>query len=207
MTSATAQNHDNLAPDFLPAGYKSTILQQFVNSLGRWQDAQILDIGPVCQENITYFAIRMKKHYACDMFLRLKREGSEGLSSGDVWRHLDYPPRNFDGIQLWDLIDHLDDGEVSQLVSLCYSMLRATGLLMLIAFEKEPALPTTSTFVIGQDYHISLRPQPHLKLSWHCRHNRALMSLMGGFNIVKSFQYRNGLREFLYEKPGLLRDE
>lgn len=206
MASATSPRHDDLKADFLPAGYKSTILEQFVSTIHRWPNTQVLDLGPVCEENITFFAVKMGRHYVCDMFLRLKREGSKGLSSGKVWRHLDYPPHIFDGIQLWDLCDHLDDKEVSQLVSLCNSMLRSTGLLMLIAFEKEPVPQTASTFVIGQDYHLSFRPQPHLELPWHFRHNRALTSLMGDLNIVKTYQYRNGLREFLYKKPGLLRD-
>ena len=56
----------------------------------------------------------------------------------DVFRHLDYPPRSFDGIQLWDLTDHLDDNQARRLVRRCFDMLRSTGLLMLIAFEKKP---------------------------------------------------------------------
>jgi hypothetical protein len=48
--------------------------------------------------------------------------------------------------------------------------------------------------------------QPHLALPWHCRHNRALVSLLADFNIVKLFRYRNGLRELLIKKPGLVRD-
>ena len=206
MTIAPAQNRNPSTSNLLPAGYKSTILEEFVQSFRRWQDPQILDLGPVCEENITFFAIRMRRHYVCDMFLRLKREGSKGLATGNVWKHLDYPSQNFDGIQLWDLCDHLNDQEVNQLVSRCHSMLKSTGRLMLVAFEKEPALPTANTFVIGQDYQMSLRPQLHLKLPWYCRHNRALTSLMGKLNIVKSFQYRNGLREFLYKKPGLFRE-
>jgi hypothetical protein len=48
---------------------------------------------------------------------------------------------------------------------------------------------------------MSYRVQPHLNLAWHCRHNRALMSLLTGFSIVKSLRYRNGIREILFKKP------
>jgi hypothetical protein len=77
---------------------------------------------------------------------------------------------------------------------------------MLIAFEKKPTPDLINTLVIGQDYLLDVRVQQHLKLPWFCRHNRALMSLLAEFNIVKSFRYRNGLREFLFKKPGLIRD-
>jgi hypothetical protein len=91
-------------------------------------------------------------------------------------------------------------------VKRCFEMLRSTGLLMLIAFEKKPTPDTINTFVIGKDYQLDVREQQHLMLPWYCRHNRALMSLLADFNIVKSFRYRSGLRELLFEKPGLIRD-
>ena len=148
-----------------------------------------------------FFAQRLHRDYVCDMFLRLQRETGKNPKDRDVFRHLDYPPRSFDGIQLWDLTDHLDDNQVKRLVKHCFDMLRSTGLLMLIAFEKKPAPDNINTFVIGRDYLLNVRVQQHLKLPWYCRHNRALMSLLAEFNIVKSFRYRNGLREFLFKKP------
>ena len=79
--------------------------------------AQVLDLGPVCEENITYFARRVKRFHVCDMFLRLNRNKREGLPSKMVWKHLDYRPHSFDGINLWDFIDHLNDDEIAQLAS------------------------------------------------------------------------------------------
>jgi hypothetical protein len=85
-------------------------------------------------------------------------------------------------------------------------MLRATGLLMLIAFEKKPVSSIANTFVIGQDYRVDIRPQPHLELPWKFRHNRALTSILSNFTIVRSFRYHSGIREFLFKKPGSFRD-
>jgi hypothetical protein len=85
-------------------------------------------------------------------------------------------------------------------------MLRATGLLMLIAFEKKPVSSIINTFVIGQNYRVDIRPQPHLELPWNFRHNRALTSLLSHFTIVRSFRYHSGIREFLFKKPGGFRD-
>ncbi len=199
-TSITQDPADSNAA-LSPAGYASEILNLFIDPLVRLKDGQMLDIGPVCEENIMFFASRLRRLYVCDMFLRLIREQRVARHSRNVWRHLDYPARFFDGIHLWDLCDHLDDQRVSQLVALCLSMLQPGGLLMLTAFEKPPAHSRVNSFVIQDGYRVSYRFQPHLNLAWHCRHNRALMSLLTGFSIVKSLRYRNGIREILLKKP------
>jgi len=206
LTATPAQHPSFLDTELFPVGYGSTILELFVESLARWNDVQILDAGPVCQENITFFANRMRRLYACDMFVRLHRALGEQPQPGKFCRYLDYPPGSFDGIQLWDLIDHLDDDRARQLVARCFEMLRSTGLLVLIALEKSPQAAKINTFVIGREYRLDLRLQPHLELPWYGRHNRALMSLLAEFEIVKSYRYVNGLREFLFKKPGLVRD-
>ena len=206
MTTSTAQHPGHSGTERPPVGYSSTILEMFIESLAPWNEVQILDAGPVCQENIIFFANRMSRLYACDMFIRLHRALGEQPKPGKFCRHLDYPPRSFNGIQLWDLIDHLDDDQARQLVTRCFEMLRSTGLLMLIALEKEPEPAKINTFVIGRNYRIDLRLQQHLELPWYCRHNRGLLSLLAEFEIVKSYRYYNGLREFLFKKPGFIRD-
>ena len=206
MAASTAQHRNLSDTDRFPVGYSSTILELFVESLARWNDVQILDAGPVCQENITFFARRVKKHYSCDMFIRLHRALGEQPEPGNFCKHLDYPPRSFDGIQLWDLIDHLDDDQAKPLLERCFDMLRPAGLLMLITSEEIPEPATINTLVIGRNYRLDLRPQQHLELPWHGRHNRALMSLLAEFTSVRLFRYRNGLRELLLKKPGPVRD-
>ena len=181
--------------------YTSEILKLFVGTLGHLKDARVLDVGPVCEENIMFFAHWIKRHYVCDMFARLSRRSNERSHPGNVWRHLDYPPQSFDGIHLWDLCDHLDDGQVKRLIRQCGLILQPEGLLMLVALEKPPLPPQISTFVIRNDYQVDFRVQSHLNLAWYCRHNRALMSLLTGFNIIRSLRYRNGIREFLLKKP------
>jgi len=206
LTTPIAQYRNNSDAESFPVSYNSAILKLFVETLEGWRNSQILDAGPVCQENIMFSAGRMHRHYVCDMFLRLQREQINKSGGGDVFRHLDFAPRSFDGIQLWDLIDHLDDDQARQLGKRCFKMLRSTGLMMLIAFEEKPAPERINTFVVGEDYRVDFRLQPHLALPWHCRHNRALISLLADFNIIKLFRYRNGLREVLLKKPGLIRD-
>ena len=206
MTNSIAQQPAYSDTEPFPVGYSSTILEQFVDSLEGRRDVRTLDAGPVCQENIMFFGRRMSRHYVCDLFLGLQQELAQKHNPPHLFKQLDFPPRSFDGIQLWDLIDHLDDSQVRQLIARCFDMLRATGLLMLIAFEKKPVPAIINAFVADRQYRVDFRQQPHLDLPWYCRHNRAFMSMLAEFDVVKLFRYRNGLREFLFQKPGLVRD-
>jgi len=200
---ATSISPDQRDPNaaISPASYTSEILRLFIDPLARLKDGRILDMGPVCGENVMFFAGRLRKLFVCDMFFRLIREQSVARHSRNVWRHLDYPAGFFDGIHLWDLCDHLDDKMVNQLVQRCFSMLRPGGFLLLTAFEKPPSSGRVNSFIIQNDYRVGFRVQPHLNLDWHCRHNRALMSLLSSFRIIKSLRYRNGIREILLKKP------
>ena len=204
MTTLTAKHRSHSDAEPFPVAYNSTVLELFLESIERWKDVRSLDAGPVCQENMIFFARKIQRHYACDLFIRLHRSLGQGSKSGTFCQDLDYSPNSFDGIQLWDLADHLDDDQARKLVTRCFEILRPTGLLMLIALERKPEPTTINSFVIGRNYRLDLRRQPHLELPWYGRHNRALTSLLAEFEIVKSFRYINGLREFLFKKPGLV---
>jgi hypothetical protein len=50
-------------------GYASVLLQTYVEILEQSSRAQVLDVGPVCEENIKYFAPRVKRFHVCDFAL------------------------------------------------------------------------------------------------------------------------------------------
>lgn len=181
--------------------YTSKVLQLLAGTFEKHRNSLVLDVGPVCNENIEFFARRVKRLSVCDLFIRLNRDRRKGLKTNRVWRNLDYAPRSFDAINLWDLMEHLDDNEARRLTEICCNMLKPNGLLFVTAFEKQPAPREVSSFVTGQDFQLSLRPLPGLYLPWHYRHNRALISLLMPLLVVKIFCYRSGIREFLFQSP------
>jgi hypothetical protein len=141
-------------------GYDSMMLQLYTETLsGLDQELQILDLGPVCEENILYFSQRVKRFHVCDMFIRMERIRREGKSISTIWDDLDYPAQSFLGIHLWDLIEHLEDPDVNKLVDLCHIMLKPRGMLMVISFEEQLAPSIINSFVAQDEYHISMRPQ------------------------------------------------
>jgi hypothetical protein len=157
-----------------------------------------LDLGPVCGENINFFAHRVQRLYVCDVFIRLERNHRKGVPLSWAWRQLDYPPQSFDGILLWDLADHLNDHEVKKLVESCQNMLKPSGMITVCVLGAKTLANTVNSFVIGDGLRLHLRPQPHLNLPLHVRQNREVLSLFTPFTPVRSFIYRSGLREFLF---------
>jgi hypothetical protein len=179
--------------------HTSNVLRVFMERLEGRQNTQLLDLGPVCSENINFFARRVKTLFVCDMFLRLDSASRRNLPTTDVWEHLDYPPLSFDGIMLWGLIDYLDDSEVRKLLDLCSTMLKPSGTLLAVIQGEFTTTSTLNSYVIADNFEVYLRPQPHLSLSLRTRHNRALMTAVAPFTPIKSFVSRNGMREILLQ--------
>jgi hypothetical protein len=181
-----------------PTNYTSSVLHLFVQAIEHCQEPQALDLGPVCGENIDFFAHRVQRLYVCDMFIRIDRNRRKGVPLSWALRQLDYPRQSFDGILLWDLADRLNDREAKGLVELCRNMLKPGGIVTVFVLGVRSLLDTVSSFVIGDGLRLHLRPQPHLDLPLHIRQNREVLSLFTPFTPVRSFIYRNGLREFLF---------
>jgi 2-polyprenyl-3-methyl-5-hydroxy-6-metoxy-1,4-benzoquinol methylase len=180
--------------------YTSKILQQLTNRLEKQRNALVLDVGAVSNENINFFAQRAKKLFVCDIFAHMNRYQSSGLKKKSVWRHLEYEPNSFDVINLWNIVQHLNDNDAKILTEICSKIVKKNGLLFVIDIENRISAHAVISFVIGEDFQISLRPQTHLDFPWYCRHNRAMISLFTPFTTVKIFQYRKGIREFLFQR-------
>jgi hypothetical protein len=137
----------------------------------------------------------------CDLFRRLCEERTKGRSASHVWPDLNYPVGSFEAIQLWNLGDHLEDLEFTRLVELCILMLKPKGMLMLVADGEQRESASSNCFAIGDSFRLLVRARPDLDLPVHHRHNRDLIARMSPFKLVKSFIYRSGRREFLFQHP------
>ena len=179
------------------AAFTSGMLKMYFENLGQCSNAEVLDVGPVCEENIRYFAQRVKRFHICDLFLRLNRNRLKGLSTEKVREYLDYAPRSFDGINLWDLIDHLKNDEIGRLVNRCQILLKPGGMMTVTSFEKQWAPSQTHSFIMKDGGRITFRLQDHLDLPRYYHSNRIMTAILSEFRTVKSFIYRNGVREFL----------
>ncbi len=193
----TSRNPDEFT---YPADYTSEMLQLYIDKLEQQAQPGIVDLWPVCEENIMFFANRVKRHHVCDLFIRLDRHRRRQLPFGKLWDHLDYPHHCFSGIHLWDFLDRLDDSQAGRLLHLCHQMLQPGGMVMLTGFEESAQSSLIYSFVTLDNFRLTFRPQHHLDLPLFYRSNRELTALMSKFRLLKSFLYRNGVREFFFQR-------
>ncbi len=197
MATPTVPVYDYSHAEPSLSDYTSRMLKMYFEKLDHSPMAQVLDVGPICEENIIYFAQRVKRFHVCDLFLRLNRYRRKGLPVKKALEFLDYAPSSFDGINLWDFIEHIDNDEIGKLVNLCHTLLKPRGMMIITSFEEQWAPPQIHSFVMKNEYQITFRLQNHLDLPRHYYSNRIWTTMLSEFQTVKSFIYRNGVREFL----------
>ena len=180
--------------------FTSKAVPAFIDKVNGHSLAQVLDLGPVCSENINIFAHLIKRLYVCDMFAHLARAKKRGLGSEPWWQQMDYPSETFDGILLWDLPDRLTDGDANEAGRRCYDMLKPGGMVMACAATETETNPGVNAYVLQKDFRVTFRVQPHLHLPLYTRKTRDLLDVLDPLKSVQSFLFRNRLREFLLKK-------
>lgn len=181
-----------------PGPFTSNALRLFIETVEDVAGAAVLDLGPVCGENINFLSCRVCKLYVCDFYRELSRNLDTGDAWDRVWRHLDYPPGSFNGVLLWDLVNRFKDQEAIKLVERCRKMVKPGGHVVVFASNEDAESKTVNSFVIGNGYKVCFRPQRHLRLPVKNRQNRDILEIMKPFIQIRSFIYRNGIREFLF---------
>jgi 2-polyprenyl-3-methyl-5-hydroxy-6-metoxy-1,4-benzoquinol methylase len=197
ITTPPGREGTSLEPETV--NYTSNLLRLLVERLDQRQEAQMLDVGLVCNDNINFLAKRVKRLYVCDMFLRLDHNRRKALPSSMIWQHLDYPAKSFDGVLLWHLISYLKDNEVRRLVDLCCNMVRPGGMVMIAGLGGQAISPVVNCFVVADHFRLYLHPRPSINLPYCTRQNREVLALLAPFVPAKSIIYRNGIREFLFQ--------
>jgi hypothetical protein len=183
-----------------PEAYLSMALELFDQHLGKTPEASVLDVGPVCGENISRFAARVKRLYLCDLFLRLENNQEKDLPVKDLWSHLDYPDESFAGILIWDLVDRLEAQEAGRLAGILKKLLKPGGMVVVFALGQSGITTEVYSFALENEFQVRPRRQRHLDLPRFFRQNREILALFKDFVPVKSFRYRNGFREFVFRK-------
>lgn len=199
--SCSAQRSWEDAPlESEPFSYASSTLKYLVENIERQDVGQLLDVGPINEENINFLSLKVPRLYVCDLFRRLDQDRKNNITSSQFEKELDYPPSTFDGILLWNLVDRLNESEVCNLVNRCFSMMKTGGLLMLFTLGAQVSPAGQDVFIIREGFRLCMcgPVYPHLPASE--RPNRVFLNLLAPFTPVKSLAYRNGIREFLFQR-------
>jgi len=181
-----------------PSGYISKILPLFLERLDQQRGIRFLDLGPILGANIAFFSRRVPRLFVCDLFSRLNRAREQNRPPEDAWRTLDYPQAHFDGILMWDLLDHLDTDQARALAAVIQGWTRPRGLVMLLSRDLHSPQGPFVAFAVQEDFQLEPRAISFPHLPVHRRQNREILDLMPAFSSLKSFIYRNGIREHLF---------
>jgi|TARA_B100000315_G_scaffold23235_1_gene20079 SAM-dependent methyltransferase len=182
------------------SGYKSNVLQMFLEGLHQRDGSHLLDLGLISGNNINFFLRWVNKLSVCDMFHYLDRERRRRRPAGRLEQHFDFPPLTFDGILLWNLFDYVDNQTAVKLVQRCHKSIKPGGRLIVIVQGDPIVFPVLSTFAIGENFRLYPRPQPHMSLPLQRRQNREILTLLTPFSFAKSFLFRNGIKEYLFQR-------
>jgi hypothetical protein len=181
---------------------ESRMVKKYVKFLAERNNPEILDIGPVSGNNISFFLNRVSKVHVCDVFSLIAREPGSTASPEYILSFLDYKERSLDGIHMWDIPDHLDTLTLSLLMKKLHSFLKPNALLMLMASTTSGVQPHPLYFVIREDCSVMLEKVTTRQLSYFYRANREIERCLKPFQQLNSFISINGVREFLYRNPG-----
>jgi len=183
-----------------PFNYGSSTLKFFLEDIEKQSSASLLDVGPIYRQNIEYLSRHIQKLFVCDLFRRLKDDRQANMPVDKYWRYLDYPANIFDGILLWNLIDRLEPDEIRSLIDRCHDMTKPGGLVMLFSMSTQVSPTGQNVFVIQEDSRLYIRERLYPHLPAKQRQNRDYLHLLSPFTPIKSLIYRNGVREFLFQK-------
>ena len=181
--------------------YHSRMVERYRSFLSKCENPQILDIGPICGQNIEYFINRYTRLHVCDLMQRLTPTPLQPIEPDALLPCFDYDKNSFDGIHLWDVPDHLDNRALKQLISLCCGILKPNGLLMVIAGTTNSPQPYQHYVVISDEMMVTLMKSTTFRLPYFYRSNRDIEMAMKPLEQNCSFVCMNGVREFLYKKP------
>jgi len=181
-----------------PIEYASNVIRLFLEVLGRAQENQVLDLGSTCDENITFFARRLKKLYLCDLLSHLNRDSSKIKAPDQLLQQLDYPPQSFHGILLWNMVEYFNHSTIIKIAEKCCYMLKPGGLLLVFLTGNSSFGEVACRFIVKDEYRVKIELKTDMDPPSHVLNNRELFEILHFFEPLKSYIYKNGLKEHLF---------
>ncbi len=205
------------SPAFSPhATRASNSLKDFLWHLNGIGKGTLLDLGPVYQSTVTFFGERGFRVYTEDLLTGWKRYLKEQderdlaleptaerpsrpqIATEFLKTSLDYKPRSFDAVLVWDLLDYLEDDMMRQSAERLGSLLRDGGVILAFFHSKRPE--RFQRFRVFDETTLEVVPAPPVAPMGRILQNREMMDLFSRFHTSKTYLGRDQLREALFIK-------
>jgi hypothetical protein len=178
---------------------ESRMLKRYMRALAERERPEVLDLGPVSGNNISFFLGHNARLHLCDVFSRSAHRLARKSDADDLFSHVDITDGSLDGIHLWDMPDHIDNHSLSILVNKLHALLKPDGIMMMIASTVSVQQPFPLYFVIREDNAVVLDKMTTWRLPYFYRTNREIERCLKPFHQLNSFICTNGVREFLFK--------
>jgi 2-polyprenyl-3-methyl-5-hydroxy-6-metoxy-1,4-benzoquinol methylase len=181
-------------------------LEEFFAYIRGQTGLTILDLGGATQQNVSFITNLGHRLYSED-FLQILNEafGSDGAMDQSnpgrieyfLRQALDYPEAHFDGVLIWDVLEHLAPALLTAVVERMRTIVRPKSYMLAFfhSDNKVEAVPYY-TFRI-QELNLLQVSQQGSRHPAQLFNNRSLEKLFGSFESVKFFLTRDRLREVI----------
>ncbi len=186
--------------------HSTAVLKTFIKEMTLHPKSLILDLGCICDSNIELFT-----HLGCKVFVkdllnanvraRTNPDGVGEISVDEIQIDCEHSENFFDGILLWDILDHFDFEWARLLVNNARRILKEKGWALALF---RPVIPTPINTItrhrivsLGEIRYETLPLIiPRHKIYYH----RDLADLFNDFSSYKSYILKNGWREVIARK-------
>ena len=181
-------------------------LEEFFTQIRDTTGLTILDLGGASQKNITFITDLGHRLYS-ESFLSLLGDtfgvddtvdqSNPGRIEFFLKQTLDYEAGHFDGVLVWDVLEHLNPALLNAVIERLQKIVRPKGY-MLAFFHSDDKLDAAPfyTFRIQQMNTLEI-VQQGMRRPVQLYNNRSLEKLFGRFENVKFFLAKDRLREVI----------
>jgi hypothetical protein len=193
--------------DRVDAVHTTRALRRFVEILRGVGHSVLLDLGPLCGSNVSFFGEQLScRVVVTDLYATLDRSMREGgltLLPGGIAATIDQPSESLDGVLCWDVCDYLTHDAATVLSASLLRVLKPGGVALALFSTLGFEAPEFTRFMIDDLDHIRYRPFPSSLAQQRVWLSRDTVRLFAPLNADETYLQSHGKREVLLRKPAV----
>jgi len=184
--------------------YASKTLARFLNLLFAQPAPEVVDLGPVIGQNITFLGERVGcKIHVQDLYTDIDRhvqnDKLDQLPEFMGGRFL-MPASSIDAVLGWDVFDYLAPMAATALASELMRILRPGGVFLAFFGARASDDPRYTKYFIDDEAHLRCRYYPSACTRRWVLQNRDINIMFAGLEICETVLLKSGVREILFRK-------
>src|SRR3954449_7649470 len=180
-------------------------LEEFFSYIRDQSGLTILDLGGATQQNVSFITNLGHRLYSEDFLQILQETFDEGAADQSntgrieyfLRQALEYPEAHFDGVLIWDVLEHLAPALLTAVIERLHTIVRPKSY-MLAFFHSDDKLDAVPYYTFRIQELNTLQVAQHgSRRPAQLFNNRSLEKLFGRYESVKFFLTRERLREVI----------